>query len=480
MERDSKRSLEEPAEKIPLEVIGDILSRVRIARDMIRASLTCKMWREAYCKHLHTLSFNDFDDRVYQELPTSDLEVLITTTIFQTPALRKLCIQIDDKHEFSAGSVVGWLMSARDNLSELFYKVRTSPSVNVLDICGRRKLETLTLGYYTIRGVEPSFQRFPSLTSLCLLCVTISIEDLNKLLLCVPKLERLELNTLFLQDPDEVGLPELTVKLCFLTLKTLLIEDIQGFEFRLEKCDIEYLRVIECAFDSFRVSDSQSLRRFRFSFSNARLLEIEEGDNLEILEIIDSHVSQSNLFPMKIQAPKLKSFRVWGLDNKLSMSFEGAGETVLDGSRLVLDLERTAVCSPQLTHLAIYCDYALCDLEHHNEGFSSLENVGVLEVGCEVLDGFWEWAEKVLRRCPNVRKLIIHMIIDKYKNLLPPLHYATTNTSRNKMLRKYHCEDLAERTSSAVEMMRKYPHLQVEFVYVYRYDRYDFLDDCLS
>ncbi|RAL45676.1 hypothetical protein DM860_009540 [Cuscuta australis] len=434
MERDGKRSMEGPAEKLPLEVIGDILSRVRIARDMIRASVTCRRWREAYVKHLHTLSFNDFDDRVYHELPTCDLEVLITTTIFQTPALRKLCIQIDDKHEFSAGSVVGWLMSARDNLSELFYRVRTSPSVNVLDICGRQKLETLTLGYYTIRGVEPSFQRFPSLTSLCLFCVTILIEDLNKLLLCVPKLERLELNTLFLQDPGEVGLHELTVKLCFLTLKTLLIEDIKGFEFRLEKCDIGYLHVIECDFDSFRVSDSISLRRFRFSFSVARLLEIEEGDNLDILEIIDSRVSQSNLFPMKIQAPKLKSFRVWDLDSNPSMSFE--------------------------------------------KGFSSLENVGVLEIGCEALDGFWEWAEKVLRRCPNVRKLIIRMIIEKYKHLWGPMDYnATTNSSRNKMLRKYHCEDLAERTSSAVEMMRKYPHLRVEFVYVYQSDRYDFLDD---
>ncbi|VFQ74466.1 unnamed protein product [Cuscuta campestris] len=203
--------MEGPAEKLPLEVIGDILSRVRIARDMIRASVTCRRWREAYVKHLHTLSFNDFDDRVYHELPTCDLEVLITTTIFQTPALRKLCIQIDDKHEFSAGSVVG---------------------------------------------------------------------------------------------------------------------------------------------------------------------------------------------------------------------------------------------------------------------FSSLENVGVLEIGCEALDGFWEWAEKVLRRCPNVRKLIIRMIIEKYKHLWGPMDYnATTNSSRNKMLRKYHCEDLAERTSSAVEMMRKYPHLRVEFVYVYQSDR---------
>ncbi|RAL45675.1 hypothetical protein DM860_009539 [Cuscuta australis] len=456
-----------PLEKLPLELIGEILSRVRVAGFVIRASLTCKKWREAYLKHLHTLSFASLDDyRVYTQLPTSELEMLITKTILQSPGLRTLWIKMNMEHEFSAVSVLGWLMFARENLSELFYMVRTSPSINVLNVCGRRKLETLSLCHYTIRGVELNFQRLPSLTSLSLRCVRSSVEDLNRLLLSLPKLESLVLCSPILGDSDEVDLPEITVKLCGLTLKTLIIELLDGREFLLEKCDIGFLRVYECNFGSFQVTGSKSLRHFKFSSTHSQLLEIEEGDNLEILEIIDSCISQSNLFPMKIQAPKLKTFRILEFDNKPSMSFGIA----VGGSRLVVDLKQVAVCSPQLSHLALFCPYALCDIEYNFDGSSSLGNVGVLEMACYVLDGFWEWAEKVLTHCPNVRKLIIRMIIEKYKKLLPPPHFATATTARNERLRKYHCVDLAKRTSLVAEMMRKYQHLQVEFSYVYRCD----------
>ncbi|VFQ81394.1 unnamed protein product [Cuscuta campestris] len=157
-------------EKLPVEIIGEILSRAGAVRDVIRASLTRRKWREAFCKHLHTLSFDVSDG--------DDLEVLITKTIFQTTGVRKLSIATY-KHKVSSVAALGWLMFTRETLSELFYRVITSPTINVLDICGRQKLKTLSLQEETIIRVEPGFHRFPCLTSLCLIRCCISEEDLN-------------------------------------------------------------------------------------------------------------------------------------------------------------------------------------------------------------------------------------------------------------------------------------------------------------
>nr|GMC63207.1 fasciclin-like arabinogalactan protein 21 [Ipomoea batatas] len=42
-------------------VIGNILSHLGAARDVVLASATCRKWHEAYCKHLLTLSLNSED-----------------------------------------------------------------------------------------------------------------------------------------------------------------------------------------------------------------------------------------------------------------------------------------------------------------------------------------------------------------------------------------------------------------------------------
>ncbi|KAF5954017.1 hypothetical protein HYC85_006873 [Camellia sinensis] len=52
-------------EYLPVEVIGNILSRLGAARDVVIASTTCRKWREAWRNHLHTLSFNSNDWSVY-------------------------------------------------------------------------------------------------------------------------------------------------------------------------------------------------------------------------------------------------------------------------------------------------------------------------------------------------------------------------------------------------------------------------------
>jgi hypothetical protein len=47
---DQKRGME----GFPVEVIGNILSHVANVKDVVRASMTCRKWREAL-RHLHTL-----------------------------------------------------------------------------------------------------------------------------------------------------------------------------------------------------------------------------------------------------------------------------------------------------------------------------------------------------------------------------------------------------------------------------------------
>lgn len=173
---------------LPVEVIGNILSPLGAARDVVIASITCRKWREAFCKHLHSLSFNSNDWSVYRDLATSRLKILITQTIFQTSGLRGLSILMDDVDEFTASTVIAWLMCTRDSLKRLSYNVRTSPNVNILDVCGRHKLEMLVLGQNTITGVEPNYQRFSCLTSLSLSYVSISALDLNLLLTACPKI----------------------------------------------------------------------------------------------------------------------------------------------------------------------------------------------------------------------------------------------------------------------------------------------------
>ncbi|KAJ6983947.1 F-box/LRR-repeat protein [Populus alba x Populus x berolinensis] len=93
-------------EHLPVEVIGNILSRLGGARDVVIASATCRKWREAWRKHLHTLSFNSNDWHVYQDITTSRLEILITQTIFQTTGLQGLSILMDDVDEFSASQLL--------------------------------------------------------------------------------------------------------------------------------------------------------------------------------------------------------------------------------------------------------------------------------------------------------------------------------------------------------------------------------------
>ncbi|KAE8711463.1 F-box/LRR-repeat protein [Hibiscus syriacus] len=417
-------------EQLPVEVIGNILSRLGGARDVVIASTTCKKWREACRKHLHTLAFNSSDFPPYRDVTPRQLEILITQTIFQTTGLQGLSVLIDDVDEFPDSTVIAWLMYTRETLRRLFYNVRTSPNVNILEICGRQKLETLALAHNSITGVEPNFQRFPCLKSLSLSHVSISALDLSLLLTACPKLENLELVSPEIWMSDA----QVTVELSSPTLKSIYVEAISLDKFMLEADSVESLHLRDCALELFELIGKGTLKYFKIDDVSVIHLDIGENiDNLEVVDVSNFTISWPKLYQMISGSLKLKKLRLW--------------DVAFDDEDEVLDLETIAICFPQLKHLAL--SYELRDVVMHYglERSSNLENVMVLELGWTVInDLFSHWVEELLERCPNLRKMIIFGSISESKS-------------------HEECQILANFTSTIVKLMRKYMNVEVQFEY---------------
>ncbi|KVH90716.1 F-box/LRR-repeat protein At1g67190-like [Cynara cardunculus var. scolymus] len=421
-------------DRVPVEVIGNILSHLGAARDVVIASATCKKWREACHRHLHMLSFNSDDWPVFRDLTTSRLEILITQTIFQTKGLQGLSILMDDVDEFSASAVIAWLMYTRETLRCLFYNVRTTPNVNILDICGRQKLELLVLAHNSITGVEPNYQRFPFLTSLSLSYVSISSLDLNLLLTACPNIEFLGLISPEIAITDA----QVTVELSSQTLKKVYVEAISLDKFTLEADNLEKLHLKDCALELFELSGKGTLKHFKMDDVSILHLDIVEPvDGLEIVDVSNFTIIWSKFYQIISKSSKLRRLRLWNV--------------VFDDEIEFVDLESIALCFPDLSYLAL--SYDLRDdlkegiLHYSLQGSSPMENVSVLDLGWTVLDEhFADWVACLLRRCPNLKKLIIRGVVSESKTHVE-------------------CHMLASFTSSIVQLMRKYLHVDVQFVY---------------
>ncbi|KAM0989988.1 hypothetical protein ACFX13_008651 [Malus domestica] len=414
-------------EHLPVEVIGNILSRLKAARDVVIASATCKKWREAWRNHLHTLSFNSNDWSVYHDLTTSRLEILITQTIFQTTALQCLSIFMDDVDEFSAAPVIAWLMYTRDTLRQLHYNVRTTPNVNIIEKCSRQKLEVLALAHNSVTGVEPSYQKFPCLKSLSLSYVSISALDLSLLLTACPKLQ-----ILALINPDiAMSDAQATMELNSPSLKNIYVEAVSLDKFVLEADSIENLHLKDCTLELFELIGKGSLSVLKID--DVSVLHLDIGDNTENLQIVDVSsftIMWPKFYNMISKSSNLKRLRLWGV--------------VFDDEDEVVDLETVSTCFPQLTHLSLSYDLRdVCGLQ----GSSSLENVVVLELGWTIISElFSDWVAGLLERCPNLKKLVIYGVVSEAKS-------------------HEECQVLASFTSSIVRLMRKYLHVEVQFEY---------------
>ncbi|KAF2282642.1 hypothetical protein GH714_030324 [Hevea brasiliensis] len=417
-------------EHLPVEVIGNILSRLKAARDVVIASTTCKKWREAWRTHLHTLSFNSNDWPVYHDLTTSRLEILITQTIFQTTGLQSLSIFMDDADEFSAAPVIAWLMYTRETLRELYYNVRTTPNINIIEKCGRHKLEVLALAHNSIAGVEPSYQKFPCLKSLALSFVSISALDLSLLLTACPKIE-----TLTLINPDVVmSDAQATMELTSSSLKDIYVEAISLDKFILEADSLEKLHLKDCTLELFELIGKGSLRVLKIDDVSVLQLDIGESTaNLEVVDVSNFTITGPKFYNMISKSSKLVRLRLWGV--------------VFDDEDEVVDLDNMPVCFPWLTNLSLNYDLRDEVLHYGLHGSCQFNNVAVLELGWSVInDQFTDWVAGLLARCPNLRKLVIYGVVSEAKTHVE-------------------CQILANFTSSIVRLMRKYMHVEVQFEY---------------
>lgn len=417
-------------ESLPVEVIGNILSHLGAARDVVVASTTCRKWRVAARHHLNTLCFNTADWPVYRELSTEDLEILITQTILQTSCLQHLSIRLGNHNEFSAAPVIAWLMYTRESLRFLTYMMKTKPCVNVLERCGKSKLERLVLGYTCIPTVDPAVQRFPSLLDLTLSRVSVSSADLNALLSACPKLE-----TFSLIDTDvTLSGSETTLELTSSSLNAFYTEDLTLDTVILEADHLENLFLKDSIIERFELRSRNSLHVLKIENTNIGEMDIGEATELlEVLDVSDFEMLWPQFFQMISRASKLRKLRLWRL------KFEGAEEDV--------DLETIAVSFPRLNRLALSYELADGTISQALQGSTLLQKVVFLELGSSTInDLFAEWIGGVLERCPSLRKLVIHGIL------------AETKSEDFHMIGKF--------TTSIVNLMRKFSNVDIEFNYI--------------
>ncbi|GFZ12676.1 F-box/RNI-like superfamily protein [Actinidia rufa] len=337
---------------------------------------------------------------------------------------------MDDLDEFSASTVIAWLMYTRETLRELIYKVRTTPNVNILDICGRQKLEILVLAHNSITGVEPHYQRFPCLKSLSLSYVSISALDLNLLLTTCPNIESLALVNPEIAMSDA----QVTVELNSPTLKSIYVEAISLDKFMLEADSLETLHLKDCALELFELLGKGTLKHFKIDDVSVIHLDIGEAvENLEIVDISHFTIIWSKFYQMISKSSKLRRLRLW--------------DVVFDDEDEFVDVETIALCFPQLSYLALSYDLRDGLLHYGLQGSSYLENVTLLELGWTVVnEPFTDWVSGLLKRCPNLKELVIHGIVSEAKT-------------------HEECQILAKFTSCIVQLMRKYMHVDVQFEY---------------
>ncbi|EPS62570.1 hypothetical protein M569_12219 [Genlisea aurea] len=417
-------------EYLPVEVIGNILSRLGAARNVVIASATCRKWQEAWRNHLHTLTFNSNDWPLYHDISASRLEILITQTIFQTRGLQCLSIILDDVDEFSAAPVIAWLMYTRETLRQLHYNVRTAPNINILEKCGRQKLEVLTLAHNTIMGVEPSYHKFPCLKSLSLSYVSISALDLSLLLTACPRIELLNLVSLDIVMSDSQATMELTTN----SLKDIYVEAVSLDKLILEADALEKLHLKDCTFEVFELIGKGVLRFLKIDDVSVIHLDIgENAENLEIIDVSNFTIMWAKFYHMISKSSKLRKLRLWGV--------------VFDDEDEIVDIETISSCFPLLNHLSLSYELKEASIHYGLQGCFVLENVVELELGWTVItDLFSVWVSGLLERCPHLRKLVIHGVVSETKT-------------------HEECHNLANFTSSVVKLMRKYLQVEVQFEY---------------
>ncbi|RAL51702.1 hypothetical protein DM860_010420 [Cuscuta australis] len=392
-------------ENIPVEVVGNRLLSLDSARDAVVASATCRKWREPWKNHLLSLAFSSNDWPKFRNLTSSELEVIITRTLFQTTGLCGLSLIMEDDKVLSPAPVIAWLMYTRPTLWELNYSVKTKPKINVLEFCGREKLEVLFLGHDVITGVGPTcLGRFLSLRELTLHCASISVLDLSLFLALAPILEFLNLICVDVVMSD----PHATLELRNGSLRELYVEELLNLEkVVVEAENLETLHWKHCELDYFELVSKGGLRALTIGGLSTLHLDIgESAENLESVDLINFTFMRSKFLHTIMKSKRLKRLRLRGV--------------VLDeynNDIEALDLGTIASCFSRMGELSLSYELKEPSVNHELARSFAITPESIMELGWTIIiDSFSEWAGWVLMRGARLKKMVIRGVVSETKS----------------------------------------------------------------
>ncbi|KAG9133893.1 hypothetical protein Leryth_004610 [Lithospermum erythrorhizon] len=250
--------------------------------------------------------------------------------------------------------------------------------------------------------------------------VSISAWDLNMLLSACPTIENL-----VLVNP-EIAMSDTDYSWAIARrLKAFILD-----KFILEADSLESLHLKFCALELFELLGKGALKYLKIDDVSRHMIILGYRYN-------NFTITWSTFFQMISGSSKLRRLRLW--------------DVVFDEEDDILDLETISDFFPNLKYLAL--NYELRDdlrdgvLHYDLQGSCPLDNVVTLELGWTVINNlFTYWVSALLKRCPNLRKLVIHGVISESKT-------------------QEECQMLANFTSCIVQLMRKYIHVDVQFEY---------------
>lgn len=415
-------------ESFPVEVIGNILSRLGAARDVMMASVTCRSWLEARKHHLHTLSFNCGDWLGYSKLNNEELETLITKTLFQTRGLECLSItNTNSVHKFSKAVVIAWLMYARDSLRQLSLEIQNSEPkiIDIVESCCGLKLEVLSLAGSAITGTS---YKFPCLKSLYLNYASFYPRSLSLLITACPKLEFLSITTPEFQD---TVVPKLNLRCPSLKMINVVGMDFPA-TFKLEARRLEHLHLKSCRFECFQLIDNDILKNIRIEYGSVGHLNLwESTNNLEVVQIHFTRMWPKFYHKLLRSSLKLRRLTLWNVE--------------FDKDDGVMDLDTISVSFPKLSHLSLCLGHEVLPCRPKDAASHLIENVVYLEIGWpKIIDCSPHLVAALVARCPNLKKLVIHELL-------------SGALSERQVL--------AGLTTSIFKLMKDYAHVDVQFLY---------------
>ncbi|KAL8112002.1 hypothetical protein AgCh_019635 [Apium graveolens] len=430
---------------IPVEVIGHVLSLIGDARHVVIASVTCRKWRQAFYNYLHTLKFDDHNKHtVYGRFSGSEIETLISNTIFQTTGLQCLSISMDGVSSISAAFVIDWLIYTGKTLRKLHFNLRTTPNFNILDKFDVSKMELLDLAGNTIT-ITSGYGIFLCLRCLSLSHVVVSPLDLSLLLSACPNMEVFNLDSLEFVMSHETTTIEFTTS----TLKEASLQYVCFDNFILKADNLEKLQVRKCSFTAFDLLGKGTLRFLEIEYVIMSHFDIGENfQNLEVVNVNNHQVIWENFHHMIARSAGLTRLKLW---------FPGFGK--------ILNMESISACFPLLSHLALKYDLTDESSLHWNATDSNLGgsyhfgNVVVLELQCLFINScFPLWLEELLKRCPKLRKLVICGLE------FLEVHVKCSSSVIERANLK--AQQLDFGMSCISKLMTKYEHVTVQFRYI--------------